>query len=288
VTGTCRFVFLADTQLGAYATFSGLSEQEAAAFVPRGMRVSSVPKVEGHEWDARRYRAAIDAVNALGPDFVVIGGDMIDDPSSQDQLDELLTITAGLDSSIPAYWVPGNHDIAPDTIAPTDDSIDRYRQVFGPDYYAFEVNGTHFIVMDTVVFDQPQNVPNHLEEQFRFLEEELGRARESDHIVLFGHHPLFVDSADEPDSYWNIPRERRARLLRLIHEYGVEIAFAGHLHRNAEARDGNFRVVASGPVGIPLGNDPSGLRIVNIGPDRIAHEYLPIPTPAPQPRRTDV
>jgi 3',5'-cyclic AMP phosphodiesterase CpdA len=276
---TTRFVFLADTQLGAYATFSGLSEEEAAAFLDRDMRVSSVPRVDGHEWDAIRYRAAIDAVNALDPSFVVIGGDMIDDASSQEQLDELLRISAHLNPSIQVHWVPGNHDIAPDSVAPTNESIDRYRQVFGPDFYSFGANGTRFIVMNTVVFDQPQNVPDHLEHQFAFLEEELNGAEGADHIVLFGHHPLFVDNANEADSYWNIPRERRVRLLRLIHEHGVEIAFAGHLHRNAEARDGDFTMVTSGPVGYPLGYDSSGLRVVDIEPDRITHEYHPLQIP---------
>jgi serine/threonine-protein phosphatase CPPED1 len=279
VTTTSRFVFLADTQLGAYATFSGLSEDEAAAFLPRGMRVSSVPKVDGHEWDAVRYRAAVDAVNALRPDFVVIGGDMIDNASSQDQLDELLEISSLLDPSIPLHWVPGNHDIAPDSVAPTAESIARYLKVFGPDFYSFGANGTRFVVMNTVVLDEPRHVPDHLEQQFAFLEDEMKGARDADHIVLFGHHPLFVDYADEPDSYWNIPRQRRMRLLRLIHEYRVEIAFAGHLHRNAEARDGGFTMVTSGPVGYPLGNDASGLRVVDIGPDRITHEYRPLQLP---------
>jgi len=276
---TTRFVFLADTQLGAYATFSGLTEEEAAAFLVRGMRVSSVPRVHGHDWDAIRYRAAVDAVNALEPSFVVIGGDMIDDASSQEQLDELLDISAQFDSSIQVHWAPGNHDIATDSVAPTDESIDHYRQVFGPDFYSFGVNGTRFIVMDTAVFDQPRYVPGHLEEQFAFLEEELNGARGADHIVLFGHHPLFVEHADEPDTYWNIPRERRARLLAMIHEHGVEIAFAGHLHRNAEAHDGTFHMVTSGPVGYPLGDDPSGFRIVEVGPDSITHEYHPLQMP---------
>ena len=279
MTTTTRFVFLADTQLGAYATFSGLSEEEAAGFLTRGMRVSSVPRVEGYEWDAHRFLEAVDAVNALEPDFVVVGGDMIDDASSKEQLGELHRISSYFDPSIRVHWVPGNHDIAPDSVAPTHESIRRYRQVFGPDFYSFATNGTRFIVMNTVVFDQPRNVPDHLEEQFTFIEEELNGARGADHIVLFGHHPLFVDRPDEPDSYWNIPTERRARLLRLIHEYGVEIAFAGHLHRNAEARDGNFTMVTSGPVGYPLGEDPPGLRVVRVGPDGITHEYRAIQTP---------
>jgi len=279
VTTARRFVFLADAQLGAYATFSGLSTEEAEAFLERGMRVSSVPKVEGYEWDALRYRAAVDALNELRPDFVVVGGDMIDDASSREQLDELFSITGKLDPSIQVRWVPGNHDIAPDGVAPTSDSIERYREAFGPDYYAFSANGTRFIVMNTVVLVEPRNVPEHFAEQMSFIERELKASVGADHIVLFGHHPLFVESANEPDTYWNIPQKTRAELLRLIHEWGVDIAFAGHLHRNVEASDGDFRMVASSAVGYPLGGDPSGLRIVDVGPEGITHEYRSINTP---------
>ncbi len=279
MTTARRFVFLADAQLGAYATFSGLSTEEADAFLERGMRVSSVPKVEGYEWDALRYRAAVDALNELRPDFVVVGGDMIDDASSREQLDELFSITGQIDPSIQVRWVPGNHDIAPDGVAPTYDSIERYREAFGPDYYAFSANGTRFIVMNTVVLVEPRNVPEHFAEQMAFIERELKASVDADHIVLFGHHPLFVESANEPDTYWNIPQKTRAELLRLIHECGVDIAFAGHLHRNAEASDGDFRMVASSAVGYPLGDDPSGLRIVDVGPEGITHEYRSINTP---------
>jgi len=35
-------------------------------------------------------------------------------------------------------------------------------------------------------------------------------------------------------------------------------------------------VVVSGPVGYPLGPDPSGLRLVEIGSDALRHCYLPL------------
>ena len=33
-------------------------------------------------------------------------------------------------------------------------------------------------------------------------------------------------------------------------------------------------MVTSGPVGFPLGDDPSGLRIVKLYDDRVEHEYF--------------
>jgi 3',5'-cyclic AMP phosphodiesterase CpdA len=260
--------------LGAYATFSGMTEADIAHFEERDMRVELAPRVEGFEWDADRYREAIAAANALQPSFVVMGGDMIDDPASQAQYDTLMEITAGLDRDIPMYWVPGNHDIADDTVVPTPERIAIYREAFGPDFYAFDHGGVRFIVLNTVVIDHPEESGDALAEQMVFLGREIDRIVERDlRGVVFGHHPLFTREKDEEDTYWNLPAERRRGLLSEYHRGRITHAFAGHWHRNSVARDGAFEMVTSGPVGYPLGTDPPGIRVVRVEPGRIVHHY---------------
>lgn len=273
-----RFLFLADMQLGAYATFSGMSAEDVDRYASElGMRVGMVPRVEGWEWDARRYRAAVEAVNAIRPDLVVIGGDMVDDPNSEGQYDEFMGITSMIDEEIPARWVPGNHDIAPDAVAPTPDSLSTYRELFGEDYYAFDHGPLRFVALNTVVIDHPEQVPGEWDRQQRFLEEELVDARERGRpVVLIGHHPLFLQEAGEPDDYWNLPLIRRRVILDLVHRYGVPLAIAGHWHRNSLACDGSFEMVTTGPVGYPLGADPSGFRVVEFDRGRISHRYEPL------------
>ena len=264
-------------QLGAYASVSGLDQAALEQLAARDIHVDAVPEVVGFEWDADRYRQAIAMANSIRPDFVVIGGDMVDDNDSPDQLEEVLRVTSRLDEAIPVFWAPGNHDIAHDTVVPTRHSIDKYREVFGSDYYAFDHADLRFVVLNTVVIDHPENVVNEWEEQLAFLEWETGRAAAAgSRVVLLGHHPLFIHEPDEADTYWNLPRERRRLILDLAHRGGVRNAFAGHWHRNAIGRDGDLEMVTSGPVGYPLGNDPSGFRIVRVDPDRITHEYLPL------------
>jgi 3',5'-cyclic AMP phosphodiesterase CpdA len=270
-------MFLADCQLGTYASFSGLSEQDVIEYAARGLRVEAVPRTESFEWDAVRFEAAIRAANHLRPEFVVMGGDMINDPASEEQYEALMRITGLLDRDIPMKWVPGNHDIGVDTVVPTRESIDRYRDGFGPDYYAFDWGTSRLVVLDTVVMDHPEEVPGELAEQMAFVDFELRRAADaSRQVILMGHHPLFTKAVDEEDSYWNIPMERRRQLLDLIHRHGVRIMLAGHWHRNSYAQDGDFEMVTSGPVGYPLGDDPSGYRIVDVGIDTLRHEYHPL------------
>lgn len=275
---TFRFCFLADMQLGAYASFSGLDEADVARYAEQmGMAVEARPPVEGHEWDADRYRETVEAVNGLRPDLVVIGGDMVDDPSDRAQYDAFMEITNHIDPSVPVRWVPGNHDIAPDTVVPTPDSIASYRAAFGSDYFALDLGPLRIIGLDTVVIDHPEEVPGELEAQMAFLAGQLTGAGPSGLTpVLVGHHPLFTSHPDEPDDYWNLPLERRRPILDLIHDHGVPLMLAGHWHRNAHARDGAFEMVTSGPVGVPLGTDPSGFRIIEADGRALRHRYVAV------------
>lgn len=278
MTAPFRFVFLADTQLGCYATFSGFTDEQVEAYAAMGMKVEQVPAVEGFEWDAARYRRAVVAINSIRPDLVMIGGDMVDDPNSEDQIDEFFALTSLIDDEVPVKWVPGNHDIATDGAVPTPESLRFYRDVFGSDYYSFRLRNTLFITLNTSVIDHPHQVTGEWEAQLDFLDDELNGAHGSDvgQVVLIGHHPLFLERADEADNYWNLPRERRSLILERLHRAGVRIGFAGHFHRNALATDGDFTQVTSGPVGYPLGDDPSGYRLVDVSEDGISHEYRPL------------
>lgn len=275
--GELSFMFLADCQLGAYASFSGMSEADVVEFAARDMRVEIVPYTDGFEWDAARYREAVAAINEVRPDFAVMGGDMVNDPWDRSQYEALLSLTSDLDPGIQMYWVPGNHDVGADTVVPTADSIANYRRRFGPDYYSFR-HGVHgFVVLNTVVIDHPEEVPSEWERQVAFLESELEvLARETASTTVMGHHPLFLDDPDEDDNYWNLPRERRLRVAELLERYGVRKVFAGHWHRNNLASDAGLEVVTTGPVGYPLGNDPSGYRIVTLDGAHTTHDYFPL------------
>jgi hypothetical protein len=130
-------------------------------------------------------------------------------------------------------------------------------------------------VLNSTVIHSPEHTTNQLAMQVRWLRTELERARRDGArpVVIFQHHPWFLKTADEPDQYFNIPRERRAAHLALFREFGVKYLFSGHYHRNALAWDGDLEAVTTGPVGKPQGEDKSGVRIVIVRDDRIEHRY---------------
>ena len=286
---TFKFLQLADTQFGLFAHISKKSPEERADMVSRGLKVRPIPPMEGFRPEAELFEQAVHAANRVNPAFVVMCGDMVNDINNPDQVDEVLRIAAKLNDGIAIYWVAGNHDAATDTLHPEPKSLATYRAAFGDDYYSFQHQDSSFIVLNSPVMQHPEQVLDEWESEYRFLRQELiaAKARNSSQIILFTHHPLFGQSAREPDSYWNIPLERRMPVLELLRTYGVSAVFAGHWHRNNYAFDGNMQMVTTGSVGFPLGDDPSGYRAVTVFDDLIEHEYRALPGYEPIEHRSD-
>ena len=241
------FVQLSDPQLGMFT--------ENADFVQ----------------ETANFEFAVATVNRLRPVFVVITGDLVHKPGDAAQIAEYWRIATKIGPGIPVYHVAGNHDVGN---VPTPDSLAFYREQFGADRYTFRHGDFVGIVLNSSVIHSPQVTRDELERQEQWLQAELDRARTEEvrHIVIFQHHPWFLKAADEPDEYFNIPRERRSRYLELFHASGVRYLFSGHYHRNAVARDGVLEAVTTGPVGKPLAGR-SGLRVVMVRETGIEHRY---------------
>jgi 3',5'-cyclic AMP phosphodiesterase CpdA len=238
------------------------------------MRVESTPPTSGFEWDAARLREAVAAANRLAPEFVVMGGDMVDDAADDAQYGAVRSIAAHLE--VPMHWAPGNHDVAWDARTPTEDSLAAYRARFGPNRYAFTHRGVGFVVLDTTLWGRPEQLEREAALQEAWLERTLGELRTggAGHILAFGHHPPFLESATEDDTYWTVPTEHRRALLDLLTGHEVRAMFCGHWHRNGGATDEGLEVAVTGPVGYPLGADPSGFRIVDVTADDVTHQYV--------------
>lgn len=215
---------------------------------------------------------AIATLNRLRPAFVVVTGDLVNKAGDAGQIGEYRRITAKLDPAISLYHVAGNHDVGN---LPTPASLEAYRRALGPDRYVIRHGGFVGIVINSCLFAAPQGAPAEAQAQEAWLQAELRRARAAGapHVVVFSHHPLFIGEADEADAYVNIPRPARERLLELFAAGGVRFVFAGHHHQNALARAGDLEVVTTGPIGRPLGEGRSGMRIVSVAGPSITHRY---------------
>jgi 3',5'-cyclic AMP phosphodiesterase CpdA len=293
VTAPLRFVQMADPQFGQFAHFSGRSPEELARYRAHGLNVRPAPPITHFREETRRFEAAIAMAGAIRPRFVVVCGDMVNRAGDAAQVAEVKRIAARLPPDVPLRYVAGNHDACPDNEVPDPESLARYRADFGPDYYAFQDGDAHFVVLNACLLQHPERAPEEHARQMAWLETALRDAVRAGarHLVAFSHQPLFMAEPEEPDEgypwapsppgrppgYWTVPRARRMPVLELFRRHGVEALFCGHWHRNHEARDGDMLEVLTGAVGYPLGDDPSGLRVVELTPAGVAHAYRPLP-----------
>ena len=269
------FIQMADSQFGMFAALSGLSDAEVQKFQSRKMNVKKAPKITGFANETGLYEKAIDGANRLSPAFVVVCGDLVNDANDQSQVDELMRISTNLDDHISMRWVAGNHDVGN---TPTNESLALYRERFGEDNYSFHHQGSSFIVINSCVCFDPSEVPQEWEKLIDFLKNALQEAidKGSNHILVFTHHPLFLQDPEEEEEtpFVIIPKQRRRVILDLLKAHDVSGVFSGHWHRNVYGSDGDMQMVTSGAVGYPLGDDPSGFRVVKVFDDRIEHEYF--------------
>ena len=221
--------------------------------------------------ETANFEFAIATANRLHPAFVVITGDLINKAGDPAQASEYKRIAAKLDPAIRLFNVAGNHDVSNE---PTPESLARYRERFGPDYYTFHIGDISGIVLNSSLAKAAEKVPEEATKMEAWLRAELAKARDAGgRIIVFQHIPFFVKDPNEPDQYFNIPIETRKRYLKLLHEFGVKEIFAGHLHHNDEGRDGELVMISTGPVGMPLDKAKSGIRIVKVAGGQVTHKF---------------
>src|SRR5438045_489456 len=86
---------------------------------------------------AENLKQAVEMVNQRHPDAVVLSGDIGENPQAWEQARSILKKLKS-----PLYYAPGNHDVH-------SADVERYRRVFGKDYYQFDVKGVTFVVLDS-------------------------------------------------------------------------------------------------------------------------------------------
>jgi 3',5'-cyclic AMP phosphodiesterase CpdA len=207
-----------------------------------------------------RWKGAIATANRLRPDFVVVGGDLLNahgDPAKRDAAETGRMVAAyldaakALDPAVPLYNVAGNHDVGN---TPTPEAYAWYEERFGKPWYSFEHKGGLFVVLESNVLKNPERLPGVAE-------------------IVFMHHPFCLKSIDEKEAYENLPKDIRARLLALFKETGVEAVFSGHFHGNRRVDVEGIDCVVTNAVAKSLRGGPPGFRIVKVTPDGIEHAF---------------
>lgn len=144
----------------------------------------------------------------------------------------LNSVTARL--GVPWLHVPGNHDLDSDA-ARDEDSLLSFRNVYGPDSYAWEEPQASFIVLDDVVYrpgQKPAYVGGLREDQFAFLQAYLATLPGNRRVVIAVHIPFF-DPVPGAESFRRADRER---LFALLKDHPRTLLLSAHTHNQRHYR----------------------------------------------------
>lgn len=157
-------------------------------------------------------------------------GDIVNDDLSL--YADMNRVTAKL--GVPWLHVAGNHDLDFDAQA-DEDSLLSFRNVYGPDTYAWEEPQASFVVLDDVVY-RPGQKPDYIgglrEEQFEFLQRYLATLPKERRVVIAAHIPFF----DPVPGVETFRRADRERLFTLLRDHAQVLLISAHTHNQRHYR----------------------------------------------------
>ena len=202
-------------------------------------------------------------------------GDIVNDDQSLYPAVNRVTAKLG----VPWLHVAGNHDLDFDATR-DEDALLGFRNVFGPDTYAWEEPQASFIVMDDVVYmpgKKPSYVGGLREEQFAFLEAYLATLPKTRRVVISVHIPFF-----EPvPGVETFRRADRERLFAMLEGHPNVLLLSAHTHNQRHYfHDASTGWHGAGPlheynVGATCGAFWSGVKDAQGIPDTMMSDGTP-------------
>lgn len=204
-------------------------------------------------------KLAVNTVNRIKPDVVIVTGDLVNDPTYQQELDIYKKNIAAINPKTEVYALPGNHDIRPWT----EENHKNFLKFNGYDRFSFVKNDCAFIGFDSCCIKD--EIAEQEADQLVWLVDQLKAAQGSRQIFVFTHCPIFRESIDEEEDYFNFSKPKRLEYLELFQKYGVSAVFAGHTHKDYKSSWNDIKLFTAGPVGTPLDGGYSGFNEVHVG-----------------------
>jgi hypothetical protein len=194
-------------------------------------------KTGGGEENWPIFDRAVDEINLLKPDFVVMVGDLIQGyVSDQGILDTMWQefFRHANRLQVPLFMVPGNHDISNEIM------YDYWKEHFGKTYYSFLYNNSLFIILNTEE-NKKVKTGQFGEKQVEFLRQQFEKFSNVDHFFIFMHKPV-----------WNMDDPGKQEWQQIASWYKDKKCnvFAGHRHNlQYDKKDGQRYMVLSATGG---------------------------------------
>ena len=189
---------------------------------------------------------------ARRPNFLLHPGDLVDQGRmGDDWIDEFFASMNPLISRVPMYPVLGNHE-------QNAKNYFDYMSLPNPEYYyQFSYGNADFFLIDSNRKVDPSS------EQFKWLDEQLGKSKATWKFVCH-HHPPYSSDENDYGNLWRTNKSSRGdtrvrELVPLYEKHKVDIVWTGHIHsyertwplRESQAvnQDGTIYMITGGGGG---------------------------------------
>lgn len=198
--------------------------------------------------NAERFNKITEAARRYSqPDFIMHCGDIIQDARYPTQWTrEMFRDLKYLLTLAPMYPTMGNHEYHNHGFHNYFDlPISQAEHQAQPEraFYSFDWGLAHFIVLDLNghwYSPSGELIKNELlDEQTKWLEQELSQNQNAKYIFLFTHHPVMYGGNPEPGS-------RKAVLVEQCEKYRVTATFSGHGHLYGHHRKNGVNYFVTG------------------------------------------
>ena len=186
---------------------------------------------------------AVAKVRDDGVEFIIVAGDL----TTLGKREELARVRDTLaQGGVFYYVIPGNHDLWSKT-----GRTNPFREVFGPDYQAFQKDKIKFILINNG--DGREGVG---EQQENWLKQELADCPQL-YCLVFAHMPLnnsvskHIMGEDSP-----VAASQAARLVKELIGAKVKELFAGHIHYLSSYELDGLKTTTDGAIFTNKGTQP--------------------------------
>jgi len=193
------------------------------------------------------FSQIIKEAKLLSPNFVIHTGDWVKSCKKEDW-QEFLEIME--ETEVPYFLTVGNHDVKKNW----EDWTSLYKKLIKkPLYYSFKYVNCAFIILCCYTNENGKTVSHKLgKKQFLWLKRQLKKAKNSTHIFIFVHEPLFPVNGHIGSSLDFYPDEKE-KLISILKPYKDKIIlFCGHEHLYSAIEREGIRQIITGGAGAPI------------------------------------
>ncbi|OHB50741.1 MAG: hypothetical protein A2Y10_18615 [Planctomycetes bacterium GWF2_41_51] len=164
------------------------------------------------------YHDAVEGVVGIDAAFGVILGDIVfDNLGLYEDVSRAVSLIG-----INFYNLPGNHDMNYDAEG-DEQSLETYKNFYGPTYYSFNYGDVHFIVLDNIIAKRIDDQWLRYEEgltdrQLEFVKNDLSFVSKDKLIIVMGHATLKQF------------KKNKNEILDLLSQFPNTLSIAGHVH----------------------------------------------------------